>query len=273
MTMISWGQRDVLAEIMVGGDRDSGREPEPPAWLAGVGVVGRWGCGGGDGRGFWFLPEVNVLSEEGARVLRGLVERGAAEARIVCWSGTMMGEGGGGWGGGGGAISFEGSPLNWTGAGYRELVDFAEVLKGSLEARGVRLFFLPHARHVLSDPTICRTFLEEVWGGGKAARGEADVFGLVVSPIRLFEVGMMVRDAGDHLRRIFEGVGGLAEAIVAEDGVVDPGGERIVVGGTGDGGAGIVDWVVFRELMEERVPARVPIVLRGGAGDWGWPKD
>ena len=65
----------------------------------------------------------------------------------------------------------------------------------------------------------------------------------------------------------------MAEAIVAEDGVVDPGGERIVVGGTGDGGAGIVDWVVFRELMEERVPARVPIVLRGGAGDWGWPKD
>lgn len=263
MMMMFREQRDVLSEIEVGqgGGSDDCGEGRPD-WLAGVGAVGRWGCGGRDGweneRGFWFLGEVNVLSEEGARVLRQVVERGPAGGQIVCWSGTMMGEEGGG------AISFEGSPLNWTGAGYGRLIEFADGIRGLLEARGIRLFFLPHARHVLSDPTICRTFLDEVCVEGGGALGGTGVFGLVVSPIRLFEVGMMVRDAGDHLRRIFEGLGGLAEAIVAEDGVVDPEGAGIVVGGSGDEDAGIVDWGVFGELVEELVRARAPIVLRGG---------
>jgi len=216
-------------------------------WV-GAGDDGNKGEFGGD---VWaWILLLNPLNEGEADQICQFINVVEPGTRLVVWSGTV-GDGG----------LFEREPGNWLGAGFAELNGFAERIRGDLVSRGVRLLFLPHGRHVLSDGPACVKFMREQLGAKDGVTIdefslEGCPFGIALSPVLLMEPSM-VADSEDHIRRIVEVVGPIAEAVVFEDGVVDVERDQIVVRGyDGDGDAAggpvwMVDWDRVRNYLQE----------------------
>jgi hypothetical protein len=113
---------------------------------------------------------------------------GAPGGRIILWSGWM---------GGADARPADGffppDFRTWSTPGRKRFDDFCDAVGPELEARGLTLLFRPHARHVLSDPQACISFLA-------ARRGQP--FALVLDPAAFITHTMLPR-AEDHLARAF----------------------------------------------------------------------
>lgn len=135
------------------------------------------------------LPLATVLPGNVLHTPPPTLPPGAPGGRIVRWSGWM---------GGDDARPGEGyfppDFRTWSTPGRKRFDDFCDAMAPALEARSLTLLFRPHARHVLSDPQACISFLN-------ARRGQP--FGLIFDPAGFITSSMLPR-AEDHLTRAFE---------------------------------------------------------------------
>lgn len=170
---------------------------------------------------------------------------------LIAWSGTLAPEG-----------LFARDPRTWMPAGLDALRRALGALRPKLKGAHARLLLRPHARHVLADPQRCLTTLRK-WRAADAP------FGLVLEPAAMLEAGMLAA-VEDHLRRAFEALGPLADAILldnASPSVATPEGDA------DDPGAappldlvplhrGAIDPALLVALAREFVPETTPIILR-----------
>lgn len=83
----------------------------------------------------------------------------------------------------------------WTPAAWEALDAACDGLLPALAERGIELCLRPHARHVLSDPQACLSFLRKHEG-----------VRLLLDPAS-FMTGSMLDRAEDHVARMFEALG------------------------------------------------------------------
>lgn len=157
---------------------------------------------------------------------------------VVLWSGTL-GDG-----------LFDAHPHTWLGPGRASLDARCAEIDPVLRASERRIVFLPHARHVLSDPPSCREFV--------AAHADGP-FGIALAPARLFEPSM-IDDAEDHLVRMVEAIGPLCSMLWLEDVDRTPDGCAIV-----PLGAGGLPLELLVTLIQRHVPPNVAAVLPAAA--------
>jgi hypothetical protein len=86
---------------------------------------------------------------------------------------------------------------------------------------------------------------------------------IVFSPAMLLEPSML-RDAEDHLRRVFDQLGSKCTMLLLSDAVVD---EVTGLCRPVPLGEGVLPGELLRELVQSRVPAEVPVVLRDESTD------
>lgn len=113
----------------------------------------------------------------------------AAAPRLVCWSGWLAADADPARG------AFPRDFRVWTRAGWDALNAACDAILPRLGERGTELCLRPHARHVLSDPQACLSFL----------RHRPGVRLLLDSAS--FMTGSMLSSAEDHLARVFESLG------------------------------------------------------------------
>lgn len=115
----------------------------------------------------------------------------------------------------------------------------------------------PHARHVVSDAVAARAVLAEREGGR---------FGLAFDPASCFEASML-EDADDHLVRMFEIAGPLAEVVILRSVGVprgDAGFESPALEGAALG-EGALDSALLGRLVREHARGDA-VVAAEGAG-------
>lgn len=183
----------------------------------------------------------------GVNVLEGAVpEVGASGgAAVMTWSGWFGGD------------PFGRDPRAWMAGGYERLASRLRAATERLEMTGGKWLFRPHARHVLHDAQRCARFVEE-FGGAR--------FGLALDPVSMLEASML-GDAEDHVSRVLQRLGGVADCVVVPEGgvrVIGEGDEERVVcapdGATGTGGAVLEAWVVRGLVDQWAAGARVVTV-------------
>lgn len=167
-----------------------------------------------------------------------LIDADMPGGQIVAWSGTLAGG------------LFERHPQNWMPRGHRAFRDFCDEIRPQLQAHGRTLCFQPHSRHVLNDPPSCFSFIREM---------EKSPFEIALSPASMLEPEMLT-DVDDHLRRMFEALGGVCAMVMLSDVIVKQGNddarcEPVPLG------EGILLRDLTRVLMRDHVPAETPIVI------------
>jgi hypothetical protein len=170
----------------------------------------------------------NPLGDEGVRL----------EARgrwLVAWSGTLADE------------LFSPHPATWLRPGHEALASFCAVAASALGGGEQRLCFHPHARHVLSDPQSCLTFLRD---------HDGEPFDVALAPGSMLETSML-DDLEDHLRRSFEVLGERCAMVLLAD--VAPAADAVHPAPLG---GGVLPRNVIMSLLRDLVPAETPIVLQ-----------
>ena len=164
----------------------------------------------------------------------------------VCWSGSLSEDG-----------PFARDPATWLPGGLAALGDACDRAAPGLEAAGARVLLRPHARHVLSDPARCRSFLAD----------RSPAFGLCLEPAAMYEVSML-DGADDHLVRILEGAGRLAEIVIVSD-AAPPGPEAPEEAPPARPalGAGALSPEAFAGLVRETVRPEAAVALAPGTPD------
>lgn len=137
--------------------------------------------------------------------------------RLIAWSGTLADE------------LFAPHPFTWLRPGHEALTAFCDGTGGTLD-----LVLHPHARHVLNDARSCATFLND-----RAGRGP----GVALAPASLLEPSML-EDVEDHLTRMFQTLGPIADLVVLA-------------------GAEDLPRDLVRFLLRECVPPNTPIIIPG----------
>lgn len=159
---------------------------------------------------------------------------------VVSWSGTLAED------------LFQPHPMTWLSPGHEALGSFCDEIAPQLARHGKTLIFQPHSRHVLNDPHSCRTFLEQ---------RDGQPFAVALAPASMIEVSML-SELEDHLHRVFELLGGRCAAVmlrdVQQDEVDD---QQICECPLGDG---LLPRELVQSLLDQHVPAEVPVVLQPG---------
>lgn len=157
--------------------------------------------------------------------------------RIVLWSGTLSDE------------LFGDEPRTWMRPGQEAFRSFCDAAAPTLVARGRRIAFRPHARHVLSDVQGCLNFV--------MAR-DGQPFDLALGPSDLLTPDMF-RHASEHLERAFEALGARAAMILLHDVTLPDRAE----GGLSPVplGRGSLPRQDVVRLLAAHVPPRTPVVL------------
>ncbi len=154
-------------------------------------------------------------------------------SRVVSWSGTLA------------DAPFASDPRNWMKPGQDALDTALDHWAGELERAGTTLLLRPHARHLLNDaPGILRLL--------RSRAGQP--FGLALDPAALLEVSMLDR-TGEHLARLFETLGELADLILLRDAAVSDDGADLRPCPPGEG---VLPGDVLRELLRQ-VPSDLPL--------------
>lgn len=116
-----------------------------------------------------------------------------AEApRVIGWSGSL------------GDSLFGRAFATWMPAGRDALAGYLDAALSRCRDAGTTLLLRTHARHVVSDAVAARAILDERAG---------EPLGVAFDPAACFEAEML-RDAQDHLVRLFELAGPLADVII-----------------------------------------------------------
>lgn len=164
-------------------------------------------------------------------------------ATLICWSGTLADE------------LFARDPRNWGPVGFEALHAAMRGLEFAALRGEFRVLFRTHARHVLNDPTRCQAFLAEL--GGRP-------FGIAFDPASMFEESML-RDAEDHLQRMFESLGPRCGCVIL--GNVQP-----PQGALNEDEApmksmplwnGVLPARTLLKLTQALVPANIPVLIVG----------
>lgn len=167
--------------------------------------------------------EVNLLSHA-VPAARG--------GTVIVWSGWL------------GDDPWERDPRAWLPSSYDMLAKRLSAAREGLEATGTRWLIRPHARHVLNDPQRCVRFVAEFGG---------PTFGLALDPVSMLEPSMMEK-AEDHVGRIVERLGGMADCVIMPE-----------HGAAVTGGAGDDERVVFAGREAAVLSAEV---VRRASGAW-----
>ncbi len=141
-----------------------------------------------------------------------------------CWSGSLAEEGE--------------PPLVWLSRGWDRLRD-------RLSGPG-RCLIRPRTDHVLSDVPSTQIFLRELAG---------ERVSLALGPASMLTPGML-RDAEDHLKRIFEALGSSTKLVLLED--LDESGRPVPLGD------GVLPGGLIGSLIQTHVPGNVAV---GGLAD------
>jgi hypothetical protein len=182
---------------------------------------------------------------------------GAPGGRIILWSGWMGGDDARP-----GEGRFPPDFRTWSAPGRKRFNDFCDAASAELHARSLTLLFRPHARHVLSDPQACTSFLN--------ARREQP-FGLILDPAG-FLTGTMIPRAEDHLTRAFEALAHHpATAAVALTNLEPVPGEPDPISGhelrARSLAAGLLPPLLLAQLAAKHWPAGRPLLLLDPAAD------
>ena len=164
-------------------------------------------------------------------------------SRIVSWSGTLAED-----------HAFGDEPRTWMRAGQERFTAFLDEIAPALHHHRRTLCFRPHHRHVLSDVHSSVKMLRDRAGGP---------FEVLLSPADLVAPSML-RDAEDHLVRMFAHLGPVAAGVLLAD----------VRDGANTAESGLFDVVPFGQgrlpapliarLIAEYVPPTTPMVLLPG---------
>lgn len=172
-----------------------------------------------------------------------LIDLDLPAKRIVTWSGTLSEDVHGA------------SPMTWMRPGREKFEQFCNELAPQLKAHDRTICFQPHSRHVLSDVQSCVNFLRE-----QATVSAAGGFEIALSPATMFEPSML-RDADDHLHRMFETLGERCAMVFLDDVKLhhhddEPYCEAVPLG------EGALPQAVVLDLIEKHVSMTTPIVLQ-----------
>lgn len=194
-----------------------------------------------DGQTAGWLTHANPLAESNAGGMAGEFEI-ASGCSLVTWSGTL-----------GGSL-FDAEPRNWMGAGKESLRRVVEQVTPILKVHGMTWLIRPHCRHVLNDVHGVRRFFQEC--------DESQVQ-LCLEPSALLE-DRMIPNIDDHLERIFEGLGPIAQWILVSDVDATPGQD---LPRPCEAGKGRIDWAHFRRLLDCSTSESTPIMVRPTLGE------
>ena len=163
--------------------------------------------------------------------------------RIVTWSGTLSDN------------LHDASPMTWMRAGREQFARLCLDLAPQLRTHNRTICFQPHSRHVLSDVQSCVNFLRE-----SETPNLVGTFEIALSPATMFEPSML-RDADDHLHRMFETLGGRCSMVFLEDAKLhahddDPFCEAVPLG------EGSLPRNAILDLLKRFIPQQTPIVLQ-----------
>lgn len=145
-------------------------------------------------------------------------------------------------------------PGNWLKRGYTALNDLCKKLLPVLDKCAIKILFQPHARHVLSDYSICLKFMQEHKG---------EPFGIALAPSDLIEP-VMAEDIDDHMLRIFEYLGSLTKTVILSDVAISENGNDMVAALPGEG---LVDFSLIGKLLLESVADDAGVILTGAAAE------
>lgn len=161
-------------------------------------------------------------------------------SRVMTWSGTLADD------------LFASDPRTWMRPGREAFDAFCNDIAPQLEQHQRRLCFHPHSRHVLSDVQSCAKFLRD---------RENEPFEIALAPASLLEPSMMTH-VEDHLRRMFETLGGTCAMLLLHDVRICNNGEdgeaHCEAAALGDG---LLPRDLVAALIEQHVPRNTPIVL------------
>lgn len=202
------------------------------------------------------LPLATVLPGNVLHTPPPTLPPGAPGGRIILWSGWMGGDDsrpGEGY--------FPPDFRTWSTPGRKRFDDFCDAMAPALEARSLILLFRPHARHVLSDPQSCVSFL--------AAR-KGQPFAVVLDPAGFITSSMLPR-AEDHLARAFEALGAHPGAAALALTNLEAVGNPDPLSGPELRSAplsqGLLSPAILAELASKHWPAGRPLLLLDPAAD------
>jgi len=158
-------------------------------------VLGGRGGSGDAPTPFAVRIHLDAIKSSEAEFASAITEAARSARTVVAWSGTLADE------------PFGDDPRTWLAAGHAAFARFCSHATATVNELGVRLLFEPHARHVLSDVSSTRSALRTLDGLP---------FGVALSPTSLLESSMLDH-LDDHLTRIFEGLGPIADLLILDD--------------------------------------------------------
>jgi hypothetical protein len=194
----------------------------------------------GEAHPFASFVEGNPLSGQ------WIVDTESPGSRIVSWSGTLSDEG-----------LFADEPRTWMRAGHERFGAFLDEVAPALHHHRRTLCFRPHHRHVLGDVHSSVKLLRDRAGGP---------FEVLLSPADMLAPSML-RDAEDHLTRMFAHLGPVAAGVLLGDLTQGPSTAATGCFESVPFGQGLLPTAVVARLVAEYVPQTTPIVLFPGELD------
>lgn len=171
-----------------------------------------------------------------------IVDSEAPGTRIVSWSGTLADE------------PFGDDPRTWMRAGQERFAAFLDEVGPALHHHRRTLCFRPHHRHVLSDVHSSVKLLRERAGGP---------FEVLFSPGDMLAPGML-RDAEDHLVRMFAHLGPVCAGVLLADAAETPQTAETGLFSPVPLGGGLLPTALLARLLAEFVPPTTPVILLPG---------
>lgn len=163
--------------------------------------------------------------------------------RIVSYSGTMA------------DTPFGDDPRTWMRAGHDRLKAFLDEVEPALRRHGRTLCLRPHHRHAIGDVHSSVKLLRERAGGP---------FEILLSPGDLLAPSML-REAEDHLARMFAHLGPVASGVLLFDLSRAPDTEESGLLEACPVGAGLLPADLLARLLREHVPEETPVILLPGS--------
>lgn len=163
--------------------------------------------------------------------------------RIVSYSGTLA------------DAPFGDDPRTWMKPGHERLKAFLDEIEPALRAHGRTLCVRPHHRHVVGDVHSAVKLLRDRAGGP---------FEVLLSPGDLLAPSML-REAADHLARMFAHLGPVAAGVLLFDLARDDETEESGLLSPRPLGQGLLPMDLIGRLLAEHVPAETPVLLLPGA--------
>ncbi|MFM7260146.1 MAG: hypothetical protein ACKO3W_06030 [bacterium] len=173
---------------------------------------------------------------------RWIVDADAPGTRLVSWSGTLADE------------PFADDPRTWMRAGQERFAGFLDEVAPALLHHRRTLCFRPHHRHVLSDVHSSVKMLRDRAGGP---------FEVLLSPADMLAPSML-RDAEDHLARMFAHLGPVAAGVLLADVAESPETAENGLFSAVPFGQGRLPAPLVARLLADCVPPETPVILLPG---------